>query len=149
MQPTQGARTRQLRRKHNIIPEPVKGRDIIIIDDSIVRLNTIPNLVSRMRTIGAKTVSVLIGSPPIRFPDYYGIDTPSQNELAAANMTVEQMRRAIGCEYLGFLSLDGLTRATGKPSDMFNLSCFTGEYPIDIGLHRDDISTPASMEYVS
>lgn len=149
MQPTHAARTRQLRRKHNIISEPVKGKDIILIDDSIVRLNTMPNLVSRLKQIGAKTVSVLIGSPPVRFPDYYGIDTPNQNELAAANMTVEEMRAKIGCEYLGFLSLEGLVKATGMPADMFNLSCFSGEYPIDIGHHKRTIRRPISMEYVS
>jgi len=148
MQQTHDARTRQLRRKHNIIPERIKGRDVIIIDDSIVRLNTIPNLVSRMKTIGAKTVSVLIGSPPVRFPDYYGIDTPDQKELAAANMTVEEMRREIDCEYLGFLSLEGLIKASGMTADMFNLSCFTGEYPIGIGHNADGIHAPVSMEYV-
>jgi len=149
MQPTQEARIRQLRRKHNIISEPIKGKDIILIDDSIVRLNTMPNLVSRLRMIGARTVSVLVGSPPVRFPDYYGIDTANQKELAAANMTVKEMRNTIGCEYLGFLSLEGLVKATDMPAEMFNLSCFNGEYPIDIGYNRHNVRRPVSMEYVS
>ncbi|HVV26208.1 MAG TPA: amidophosphoribosyltransferase [Candidatus Saccharimonadales bacterium] len=151
MQPTDQARKTQLRRKHNIIAEPIKGKDVVLIDDSIVRLNTIPNLVQRMKQIGARSVSVLIGSPPVRFPDYYGIDTPHQSELAAANLTVEEMRRAIsedGCRYLGFLPLESMVRATGMPADMFNLSCFTGEYPIDIGKRQAEITSPVSMEYV-
>lgn len=147
MQPSDQARKTQLRRKHNIISEAVRGKDVILIDDSIVRLNTLPNLVSRMQTIGAKTVSVLIGSPPVRFPDYYGIDTPDQSELAAANITVEQMKSKIGCKFLGFLSVERMVKATGIPSDMFNLSCFTGEYPIDIGHNKKRIRTPVSMEY--
>jgi amidophosphoribosyltransferase len=154
MQPTDQARKTQLRRKHNIIADPIKGKDVVIIDDSIVRLNTIPNLVQRMNQIGARSVSVLIGSPPVRFPDYYGIDTPDQNELAAANLTVEGMREEINkeegvdCRYLGFLPLASMIKATGMPEDMFNLSCFTGEYPIDIGKRKREIRKPVSMEYV-
>ena len=154
MQPTPDMRQRQLRRKHNIISEPLKQRDVILIDDSIVRLNTIPNLVERAFAIGAKSVSVLIGSPPVRFPDYYGIDTPNQSELAAANMTVEKMRREMlgsqagqECKYLGYLSLAGMIEATGLPYDMFNLSSFNGEYPIDIGARKKDIRPPVSMEF--
>lgn len=154
MQPTPDMRERQLRRKHNIISEPIKGRDVILIDDSIVRLNTIPNLVQRAYAIGAKSVSVLIGSPPVRFPDFYGIDTPSQDELAAANMTTEQMRNSMHgptgerCKYLGFQSIQGMVEATGLPAEMFNLSCFNGEYPIDIGpRNKANIRKPVSMEY--
>lgn len=154
MQPTPDMRKRQLRRKHNIISEPIKQRDVILIDDSIVRLNTIPNLVERAYAIGAKSVSVLIGSPPVRYPDFYGIDTPNQDELAAANMTVEQMRDFMRgpngekCKYLGFQSIQGMIKATGLPSEMFNLSCFNGEYPVDIGpQNKVKIRKPVSMEY--
>jgi amidophosphoribosyltransferase len=148
MQPSDHARKTQLRRKHNMIKESIRGKDIIFIDDSIVRLNTIPNLVSRAWAIGAKSVSVLIGSPPVRFPDYYGIDTPDQRELAAANMTVEQMQKKVGCNYLGFLTLDRMLQATQQPAEKFNLSCFTGEYPIDIGPHKKKLFVPRSMQYV-
>lgn len=148
MQPNQTARKTQLRRKHNLIPEPIQGRDLVFIDDSIVRLNTMPDLVSLAYQHGAKSVNVLLASPPIRFPDFYGIDTPSQNELAAANLTVEQMREKIGCDYLGFLSLSGLIRSTGLPAESFNLSCFTGEYPIGIGSRKQEIHAPVSMEYI-
>ncbi len=149
MQPTQENRMQLLRRKHNIIPEAVEGKNLILIDDSIVRLNTLPRLVELAYSCGAKTVSVLIASPPVRFPDFYGIDTPSQSELAASYMTVEQMKEKIGCEYLGFLSLPGLIAATGIDEGRFNLSCFNGQYPIGIGQKWEaTIKPPISMEYV-
>jgi amidophosphoribosyltransferase len=146
MQPTNEVRSKQLRRKHNIIPGEVKGKDVIFIDDSIVRLNTMPRLVELAKDCGAKSVSVLIASPPVRFPDHYGIDTPDQKELAAAHMTNEEIRKQINCEYLGYLSLGGTVAATGIAAEKFNLSCFTGEYPISIGEHADHITRPVSME---
>lgn len=144
----QTIRTGQLRRKHNIISEAVAGRDMIIVDDSIVRLNTMPRLVKLAKLAGARSVSVIISSPPVRFPDFYGIDTPKQSDLAAANMTVEEMREKITADYLGFLSLDRMIRATGLPADKFNLSCFNGVYPIGIGNRKQEIKTPVSMEFV-
>lgn len=153
MQPTNTDRHKHLRRKHNIIPEAVQGKDVILIDDSIVRLNTMPRLVELMYASGAQSVSVLIASAPVRFPDFYGIDTPNQSELAAANMTIAQMKDKLGnskkCKDLGYLSLDGMVAATGMSASMFNLSCFTGEYPIDIGDHKRAIKKPVSMEGVA
>lgn len=147
MLPPHAGRNENLRRKHNVIQEAVKDRDVILIDDSIVRLNTLPRLVKLMQLAGARSVSALIASSPVRFPDYYGIDTPKQGELAAANMTIEQMREKIDCKYLGFLSLSRMVEATGIPTDKFNLSCFNNEYPIGIGHHKSEITTPISMEF--
>lgn len=147
MQTSQRLRSEQLRRKHSIISEVVADRDIIFIDDSIVRMNTMPRIVSQANASGARSVSVLVASPPVRFPDFYGIDTPEQSELAAANMTIEEMREKIDCDYLGFLSLSRMVEVTGLPAEMFNLSCFNGEYPIGIGNHKDTIKTPVSMEF--
>ncbi len=146
--PDQAGREQQLKIKHSVIPEAVNGKDVIVIDDSIVRLNTIPKIVSRMRKAGAKTVSVLIASPPVRFTDHYGMDTPSQAELAAANMTIEEMRQKVGCEYLGFLSLGQTIRATNISGNRFNLSSFTGDYPAPIGNWMNKLRAPVSMEYV-
>lgn len=148
MAPNQQARHEQLRHKHNIIPEMVKGRDLIFIDDSIARLNTMPRLVELAKYCGARTVSVLIHSPPVRWSDHYGIDTPSQSELPASYMTTEEMKQLIGCEYLGFLSLSRMIEATGEPYDKFTLSCFNGEYPIGIGHLKEQIRTPVSTEYL-
>lgn len=131
-----------------MIPELVTGKDVIMIDDSIVRGNTLPRLVKLSRELGAKSVSVLIASPPIRFPDFYGVDTPSQAELMAANMTVEQMRYEIDADYLGFLSVSELVQATTLPHDTLNLAAFTGEYPVSIGRQRQNITVPISTEYL-
>jgi len=147
MQPTHQSRTDHLRRKHSIIPDAVQGRDVVFIDDSIVRLNTIPKLVEQAQGLGAKSVEVLIASPPVRFPDFYGIDTPQQSELPAAYLTVEEMAKQINVKRLGFLSLAGMVRATGLSPDVFNLSCFNGDYPIGIGARKKEITRPVSMEY--
>jgi amidophosphoribosyltransferase len=147
IQPAEDNRPLQLHRKHSVIAEDVAGRDVTLVDDSIVRLNTMPGLVEKVRASGAKSVSVLVASPPVRFPDFYGIDIPEQSELAAANLTVEEMRQKIGCEYLGFLSLSGLVEAIGLPADKFNLSCFNGQYPRDIGRRRQEIYPPVSMQF--
>lgn len=148
MQPSQQARRSSLQLKHTMISERIRGRDVHFIDDSIVRGNTMPRLVKLARQMGAKSVSVLIASPPVRFSDFYGVDTPSQDELMAANRTVEQMRREIDCDYLGFLSVSAMVRATGHPADMFNLAAFNGEYPVPIGSHASEIRAPVSTEYM-
>lgn len=148
MQPTQAARQGSLRLKHAMIPALVEGKDICMIDDSIVRGNTLPRLVKLARELKAKSVSVLIASPPIRYPDFYGVDTPSQDELMAANMTVEEMRQAIGADYLGFLPVSSLVQAIGINRENLNLSAFNGEYPVGIGRNTTDIRTPVSDEYV-
>lgn len=148
MQPTQDSRRSSLRLKHTMISERIKGKDVTIIDDSIVRGNTLPRLVQLAKELGANTVTALIASPPIRFPDFYGVDTPQQSELMAANMTVEEMRAAVGADYLGFLSVSAMVEATGVPRDQLNLASFTGEYPIDIGKHLREIKQPVSNEYM-
>lgn len=148
MQPTQASRQDTLRLKHTMIPELIKGKDLIMIDDSIVRGNTLPRLVALARELGAKSVTILIASPPIRYPDFYGVDTPSQDDLMAANMTVEEMRQTIGADYLGFLSVSGLVTAIGVPKERLNLAAFTGDYPVDLGYQRASIRTPVSSEYI-
>lgn len=143
----QASRLKQLRQKHSIPHNAIRGRDVILVDDSIVRMNTMPRLVALARFLGARSVSVLVASPPVMFPDFYGIDIPNQKELAAANMTIEKMREKINCNYLGFLSLKRMIAATGFPADMFNLSCFNGEYSIDVGeSRRTGIKRPVNMK---
>ena len=148
MQPTQTSRQSNLRLKHTMIPELVQGKDVVMIDDSIVRGNTLPRLTKLARELGAKSVSVQIASPPIRFPDFYGVDTPSQHELMAANMSVAEIRQSIGADYLGFLSVSELVQATQLPYDTLNLAAFTGEYPVSIGKQAKTIAPPVSMEYI-
>ena len=148
MQPTQASRKNSLRLKHTMLPELITGKNLVIIDDSIVRGNTLPRLDELAKSVGAKTLTVLIASPPIRFPDFYGVDTPGQAELMAGNMTVEEMRKATGADYLGFLPVSGLVRAIGAPRESLNLAAFTGEYPVSIGQRAKHITPPVSMEYV-
>lgn len=136
-----------LKRKHSFISEEIDGKDLVIIDDSIVRMDTAKKIVEEAYRNGANSVVFLSASPPIRFPDFYGIDTPSQSELAAANLTIEEMRKELNVKRLGFLSLQGMIEATGFTYEDFNLSPFNGEYPIDIGRHREEIRKPVSMKY--
>lgn len=147
MQPTQASRQDNLRLKHTMIPELIAGKDVVMIDDSIVRGNTLPRLVSLARALGATSVTVLIASPPIRYPDFYGVDTPSQDELMAANMTIEEIRQEIGADYLGFLSISALVNAIGVPKEQLNLAAFNGEYPVSIGKQQKTVHRPVSNEY--
>lgn len=147
MQPTQASRQDSLRLKHTMIPELIAGKHLVMIDDSIVRGNTLPRLVALARELGAESVTILIASPPIRYPDFYGVDTPSQKDLMAANMTIEEMRQTIDADYLGFLSVSEMVRAIGVPRHQLNLASFTGDYPIDLGSKRAQIKPAVSREY--
>ncbi len=132
IEPVQQLREQSVRMKLNPIPELIRGKRVIIIDDSIVRLTTMGPIVNLLRNAGAKEVHVRISSPPVRYPDYYGIDTHNQNELAAAKFTVPEICERIKADSLAYLSYKGMIEATGLPEDVFNTSCFTGIYPIDI-----------------
>lgn len=146
----QQLRQELLKVKHSFLPGKIRGRDIIIIDDSIVRGNTLPRIVSKIKALGARSVSCLIASPPVRFPDHYGINTPAQDELMAANLTVAEMQTRCNADYLAFLSLEGMIKATGVTAEKFNLASFNGEYPIDIGQkNRDNIRKPVSMQFAA
>ena len=133
--PGQRLRSRSVGMKHNVVPEVIKGKKVVLIDDSIVRGTTSKSLVRTLREKGAKEVHVLSSCPPVKFPDFYGIDTPSQEELIAANRTIPQIKKYINADSLYFLSYKGLIKATGLPESTFCTSCFTGNYPIDIGNH--------------
>lgn len=136
------------RRKLNGLREFIENKNVTLVEDSIVRGTTAPVLIDTVRALGAKTVSLLSGSPPIRFADYYGINIPSQDELIAFNLNNKQIQAKFGIEYLGYLSLGGLFKAIDMPPDMFVTSSFTGVYPIDIGRYKHTIRTPVSMEGV-
>jgi amidophosphoribosyltransferase len=134
IQPTQSIRELGVRMKHAPNRAVVKGKRIVLIDDSLVRGTTSKKIVQMMRDAGAKEVHFRISSPPITHPDYYGIDTPEKEKLLAANHDVEGIRAIIGADSLAFLSVDGIYRAMGvekrdplKPQ--FTDHCFTGDYP--------------------
>tara|TARA_Y100001936_G_scaffold251805_1_gene309110 strand:- start:372 stop:1886 length:1515 start_codon:yes stop_codon:yes gene_type:complete len=144
IQPSQSSRHSSVKLKHNPNKSSVNGKNIILIDDSIVRGTTSVKIVQLMRDAGAKKVHLLIASPPIKFPDFYGIDTPETEQLLAANHSVDNMCSFIGADSLGFLSLDGLYNAMGykngrdnnKPQ--FTDHCFTGDYPTDLKDYKDE-----------
>jgi amidophosphoribosyltransferase len=133
IQPAQRLRDKSVEMKLNPLPEALIGRDVIVIDDSIVRGTTTKKIVRMLYGAGAKKVHVLISSPPVKFPDFYGIDTPDPKDLLASRMSIDEMTGYIGADSLHFLSYEGLIAATGLPESRFSTSAFTGVYPIDIG----------------
>jgi amidophosphoribosyltransferase len=139
IRPTAELRERDLKMKLNPVVDLMKDKRVILIDDSIVRGTTMRHLVSMVFESGAKEVHLLISSPPVRHPDFYGINTPKQTELMAAYMTVPEMRDQVGATSLHFLSFDGMIKATGLPASNFNNSLFNGEYPIPIGKREKEI----------
>jgi amidophosphoribosyltransferase len=132
IQPTQKLRENSVGLKLNPIREVLEGKSVIVIDDSIVRGTTSKKLVSLIREGGAKEVHLLSSSPPVKYPDFYGINTPDQKELIAAFMDLGQIREYIGSDSVGYLSFEGMIKATGLPGKVFSTSCFSGVYPIDI-----------------
>jgi amidophosphoribosyltransferase len=134
IQPTQSIRELGVRMKHNANRAVVEGKRIVLIDDSIVRGTTSVKIMQMMREAGAREVHFRISSPPIAWPDFYGIDTPERDKLLAARMDLEGMRRFVGADSLAFLSVDGIYRAMGYPGrnarqPQFTDHCFTGDYP--------------------
>jgi amidophosphoribosyltransferase len=134
IQPSQAIRELGVRMKHSANRATVDGKRIVLIDDSIVRGTTSVKIVRMMREAGATEVHFRIASPPITHPDYYGIDTPSKENLLAARMNLDEMRAYVGADSLAFLSVDGVYRACGyegrdAKTPQFTDHCFTGEYP--------------------
>ncbi|MEI7599393.1 MAG: amidophosphoribosyltransferase [Aestuariivirga sp.] len=134
IEPTQTIRSLGVKLKHNANRAVVQGKRVVLIDDSIVRGTTSVKIVRMMYEAGAKEVHMRISSPPIKHPDFYGIDTPEQKSLLAATHTLEEMRQYIGVDSLAFLSVDGVYRAVGYPGrdnarPQFTDHCFTGDYP--------------------
>ena len=132
IQPDQRMRDLGVRMKLTPIREALQGKKVVMVDDSIVRGTTTGKVVRLLLDAGAREVHVRISAPPVRHPCFYGIDMASQDQLIAAQNSVEQIRQHIGATSLGFLSTDGLSRALAVPNDNFCLACFTGHYPIDV-----------------
>jgi amidophosphoribosyltransferase len=129
IEPKQSIRDFGVKIKLNPNPAVLKGKSVIVIDDSIVRGTTSRKLVAMLRHAGAKEIHMRISSPPTTDPCYYGIDTPDKQELIAAHSTVEQIAQFIGVDSLAYLSMEGLYRAVGSEPGKFCDACFTGSYP--------------------
>jgi amidophosphoribosyltransferase len=128
--PTSELRNNRVRIKFNPVRELLKGKRIVVVDDSIVRGTTSKRLMAMLRAAGAREIHLRISSPPIKDPCFYGIDTPRRDDLIAANYSVDQIRDYLGVDSLAYLSVDGLLESTGLPRGNFCTACFTGDYPV-------------------
>ncbi len=139
IQPSQEMREAALRHKLSLIAGEVRGKRVLVLDDSIVRGTTAIPIIKLFRQAGAAAVYFGSASPPVVYPDFYGIATPSQNELIAAHYSPQEIAGMIGADGVYYLSYPGLLTALQVPEVCLNTSCFTGEYPIDIGIHSKKI----------
>jgi amidophosphoribosyltransferase len=139
IRPTAQLREQDLKMKLNPMPQVIKNKRVVLIDDSIVRGTTTRKIARMLYDAGAREVHILISSPPVRYPDFYGINLPSQEDLIAYQMTPDEIRDHLGVDSLGYLSYDGMIRATGKPASSFTTHCFNGIYPVGIGKQQDKI----------
>jgi amidophosphoribosyltransferase len=137
IQPTQSMRDFGVRIKLNPVKKLLKGKDIIIIEDSIIRGTTVRTRVKSLRKLGVRKVHMRVSGPPHRFPCHYGIDFSTRGELIAASKTVEELRDFLGLDSLYYLSIDGLLKATEfkSPEKNFCKACFDGSYPVAFDMH--------------
>jgi amidophosphoribosyltransferase len=139
--PGQGVRKKSVRQKLNVIGSEFKGRNVLLVDDSIVRGTTSREIVQMARDAGAKKVYLASAAPPVRYPNVYGIDMPTSTELVAHGRTVEEVREIIGCDALIYQDVEGMKRAIGSLNpklDGFDASCFDGVY-VTGDVNPDDI----------
>ncbi|MGQ0483353.1 MAG: amidophosphoribosyltransferase [Pseudonocardia sp.] len=132
IQPSQTIRELGIRLKLNPLREVIRGKRLVVVDDSVVRGNTQRALVRMLREAGALEVHVRIASPPVRWPCFYGIDFATRAELVANGLDMEGIRRLLGADSLGYVSLDGLIQATEQPASRLCAACFDGKYPIPL-----------------
>jgi amidophosphoribosyltransferase len=129
IEPQQAIRHFGAKVKLNPVKHFLRGKRVVVVDDSIVRGTTGQKIVTMLKAAGAKEVHVRISSPPSISPCFYGIDTPSKRELIAANQSVEEIRDYLGADSLAYLSLHGLLQAVSPDGHRFCTACFTGDYP--------------------
>jgi amidophosphoribosyltransferase len=132
IQPSQTIRQLGIRLKLNPLRDVIRGKRLVVVDDSIVRGNTQRALVRMLREAGALEVHVRIASPPVRWPCFYGIDFATRAELVASGLDTEGVRRSIGADTLGYVSVEGMIAASEQPRTRLCTACFTGEYPIPL-----------------
>ncbi len=132
IEPTQAIRDFGVKLKLNPIRALLEGKRVVLVDDSIVRGTTSRKIVRMVRHAGAREVHLRISCPPTISPCYYGVDTPTKNELIAANHSVEEIRRYVEADSLGYLSQRGLSEAVGDTRGQYCYACYTGDYPTDL-----------------
>ncbi len=145
IQPSEELRKHNVALKYNAMPDVLAGKRIVVVDDSIVRGTTSGPIVELLRRHGAREVHMRICSPPIRHQCFFGVDMARRDELIASRMDIEQIRKHIGADTLGYLSLDGMIRATGGTPDQYCAACFTGEYlvPVQLELTKESLEPVA------
>ena len=142
--PTQSNRQSSVKLKHNPDRSSIKGKSVVLVDDSIVRGTTSVKIVELIREAGASEIHMRIACPPIKYPDFYGIDTPETEQLLASNKSLEEMCKYIGADTLGFLSLDGLYQSMGcsegrnNDNPEYTDHCFTGDYPTNLNDYKSE-----------
>jgi amidophosphoribosyltransferase len=143
IEPDQRLRDLGVQLKFNPLSQIIKGKRLVVIDDSIVRGTTTPRVINLLRHAGAKEVHMRICAPPIRHPCFFGVDMATKWELIAAQKTIPEIKAAIGADSLGYLSVEGLVEAVGLPREIFCLACFNGDYPIPVQLEMDKLALEA------
>lgn len=131
IEPQQSIRHFGVKIKLNPVRDILKGQRVVVIDDSIVRGTTSRKIIKMIRSAGAKEVHALISSPPTSYPCYYGIDTPTRKELISSSHTIDEIRKYITADSLGYLSQEGLLKAVGVENGDYCKACFSGEYPVE------------------
>src|ERR671929_181576 len=132
IQPNQKQRGQGVRLKLNPLPENIRGKKLVVVDDSIVRGTTTRQVVQMLREAGATEVHLRVSSPPYRWPCFYGMDTGRRSELLAADLSVGEIRNYLGADSLAYLELPRLVAATGAPPSSFCTACLSGEYPVPV-----------------
>ena len=144
IEPEQRLRDLGVKLKFNPMPEIIAGKRLVVVDDSIVRGTTTPQVINLLRKAGASEIHLRICAPPIRHPCFFGVDMATRGELIAAQKSVPEIAEAVGADSLGYLSIEGLIRAVGLPGENFCLACFTGDYPIPVQLEMDKLALEAA-----
>ncbi len=144
IEPDQRIRDLGVKLKFNPLPQVLNGKRVVLVDDSIVRGTTTPQVIRLLRRAGTKEVHMRVCAPPIRYPCFFGVDMATRWELIAARKTILGVRDFICADSLGYLSIDGLIKAVALPKDIFCLACFTGDYPIPIQIEMDKLA----LEYM-
>ena len=132
IQPSAALRNSGVRQKLNPLPENIRGKRLVVVDDSIVRGTTTRQVVAMLREAGAAEVHFRVSSPPYRWPCFYGMDTGRRSELLAADLSVGEIADFLKVDSLAYLDLDRVTAATGAPSTSFCTACLSGEYPVPV-----------------
>ena len=131
IKPTQSERQIAVRLKLNVIEELVRGKGMVVVDDSIVRGTTTKAKMDQLRQAGAKEIHLRISCPPIRHPCYFGVDFAERSQLIATGKTVDQIREYLGVDSLHYLSLEGLLACMNRPGDRYCTACYSGDYRLD------------------